>query len=259
MILVLLMTVQAKACTLFVLRDREHALFCNNEDSSHAKTRIWFVPAERRQLGCVCVGYDDGWAQGGMNTAGLAFDWVAGYQEQWARGRGMETVRGNPCQLMLRTCRTVDEAVDFFRTHWEPSFSYAKLLVADASGASVQIGAHDGQLVLARETRCRGFGFGQPTLERMLAPAATASVENALAILRAAHQTGPYATKYSNVFDLKTGDVVLLPVAGDDATVTLNLTTELARGSHYYDMPQIKSQLTEPLRPWPRRSWWHPW
>jgi hypothetical protein len=33
------------ACTIFVLTDTNQALFCNNEDWSNPKTRIWFLPA----------------------------------------------------------------------------------------------------------------------------------------------------------------------------------------------------------------------
>lgn len=32
------------ACTIFVLTDTNQALFCNNEDWSETKTRIWFLP-----------------------------------------------------------------------------------------------------------------------------------------------------------------------------------------------------------------------
>jgi hypothetical protein len=31
------------ACTIFVLTDTNRALFCNNEDWSNPKTRIWFT------------------------------------------------------------------------------------------------------------------------------------------------------------------------------------------------------------------------
>ena len=69
----------AHACTVFVLTDTNRALFCNNEDWSDPKTRIWFLPAGEGYHGAVYVGFENGYAQGGMNTEGLSFDWVAGY------------------------------------------------------------------------------------------------------------------------------------------------------------------------------------
>src|SRR5690348_5080190 len=75
--------VPVRACTIFLLTDTNCVLFCNNEDWSNPKTRIWFIPASTNHYGTACVGFDDGWAQGGLNTEGLAYDWVAGYNEAW--------------------------------------------------------------------------------------------------------------------------------------------------------------------------------
>lgn len=47
------------ACTIFVLTDTNHALFCNNEDWSDPKTRIWFLPAGEGYFGAVYVGFGD--------------------------------------------------------------------------------------------------------------------------------------------------------------------------------------------------------
>ena len=65
-------------CTIFVLVDGKSVLFCNNEDWSNPVTRVWFVPAGTNYFGAVYVGFDNGWAQGGMNSEGLAFDWGGG-------------------------------------------------------------------------------------------------------------------------------------------------------------------------------------
>src|SRR5262245_40096686 len=72
------------ACTIFILTDTNRTFFCNNEDWSDPKTRIWFLPAWEKHYGAVFVGFDNDYPQGGMNTEGLAFDWVAGYSETWA-------------------------------------------------------------------------------------------------------------------------------------------------------------------------------
>ena len=105
------------ACTIFVLTDGSQALFFNNEDWLNPNTRIWFVPAGDGHYGCAYVGFDDGRAQGGLNTKGLAFDWVAGYMEKWNPDRGMKGVRGNPSERMLETSATVEDAIAFFQTH----------------------------------------------------------------------------------------------------------------------------------------------
>ena len=47
------------ACTICVLTDTNRALFCNNEDWSDPKTRIWFLAAGAGYHGTVHVGFGD--------------------------------------------------------------------------------------------------------------------------------------------------------------------------------------------------------
>src|SRR5947207_4456069 len=88
----------ARACTIFTLIDANRALFCNNEDWKDPETRIWFVPTSTnfwsggKRYGCAYVGFRTGPSQGGVNTEGLAFDWVAGYKEKGGRDLKMKSV-----------------------------------------------------------------------------------------------------------------------------------------------------------------------
>ena len=90
-----------------------------------------------------------------------------------------------------------------FEIHRELSFAYAKILVADSSGKSVIVGAKDGKLQIEESCQCRGFGYGQRTLDKMLATTPEATVANGAGILRACLQDGKHGTEYSNIFDLK--------------------------------------------------------
>lgn len=236
------------ACTIFVLTDGKKVLFFNNEDWSNPKTRIWFVPAGNGYHGCAYLGFDDGWAQGGLNTEGLAFDWVAGGNEKWSPDDpSMRSVRGNPSERMLETCATVDEAIAFYRQHREPAFCCSAILVADKTGVSAIIGAQDGKLHIEKSNRSRGFGYGGQTLAKMLAKAPKPQVDDGAQILDACSQKGEYATKYSNVFDLKSGNIFLLQ--DRERKVKLNLALELQNGAHYFDLPQISQQRTQPPLP----------
>lgn len=242
-----------RACTIFVLTDAERTLFFNNEDWRNPVTRLWFMPAGGGYLGCAYVGFDDGWAQGGLNTAGLAYDWVASgnkdHTTQWFASPERLTVRGNPTQRMLETCATVEEAITFYGKHHEQGFAMARILLADRTGASAIIRAEGGKLVIERETTSRGFGYGGKTLERLLARQPKPTVEAGAQILRACVQEGYAATKYANIFDLRTGDILMLPAPINDQPVKLNLATELKRGAHYYDIPKLRTQVNQPLVP----------
>ena len=244
------------ACTIFVLTDTNRALFCNNEDVDETKNRIWFIPSGTKRYGCAFVGQaGNQWAQGGLNTEGLAFDWVAGAHEKWTqRSQKKKTPRGNPAERMLEICSTVEEAIAFFQTHKEPSFSYANILVADHTGESVIIGAKDNRLQIERRSCSRGFGYGGRVLATMLPQNGEPTVANAGAILSACRQG--YGTKYSNVFDLKCGEIFLFLFPDHPDPVRLNLAFELTKDRHYYDMREIKEELSQkPRHPSRLKEW----
>jgi hypothetical protein len=173
---------------------------------------------------------------------------VAGFEEKYEPAPGLKPVRGNSAERMLESCTTVDDAIAFYRTHREADFFRSRVLIADRSGASVVIGARNGQLHIVKRTDSRGFGYGHATLVQELPKSPAPTVENGAAILRACLQPGDGGTKYSNVFDLNSGDIFLYPSLQHDP-VPLNLAAELAKGAHYYDIPRLREQLAQAPRP----------
>ncbi|MGD1046552.1 MAG: hypothetical protein ABR936_14690 [Bacteroidota bacterium] len=236
------------ACTIFVLTNGQGVIFGNNEDWINPKTRIWFVPAGDGYYGCVYVGYDDGWARGGMNTEGLACDWVGGFNENW-QADAVTCVRGNPTERMLESCATVEDAIAFFQRHKESDFMRAKIFVADRNGMSVIIGVRDGKLRFERSERSRGFGYAFQTFDECFAKDSEITITNSALILHACLQKGKYATKYSNIFDLKSGDIYLYQFHQHVDSIRMNLVVELAKGGHYFDMVQIHRQFSMPVMP----------
>jgi hypothetical protein len=247
-LLAMSLAIPAMACTIFVLTDGRQVLFCNNEDWTNPATRIWFVPAGNGYYGCVYVGYDDGWARGGMNTEGLACDWVGGFAENW-QGDAVTGVRGNPTERLLESCATVEDAIAFFQAHQEPDFSRAKILVADRNGTSVVVGAHDGKLEIDKSARSRSFGYAFQTFRECFRTDSELTVANGASILRACLQEGKYATKYSNIFDLNSGDIYLYQFHQHVDSMRMNLVTELAKGGHFFDMVQIHRQFSMTVMP----------
>jgi hypothetical protein len=108
-----------------------------------------------------------------------------------------------------------------------------------------------GKLQVESENRSRGFGFGGQTLDAALAKRPKPTVANGSRILRDCRQGGFHTTKYSNICDLKSGDMFLYPLPGRDDQVKLCLAEELKKGAHHYEMPQIREQLVQAPRPSP--------
>jgi hypothetical protein len=244
------MATPTSACTIFVLTDGRRVFFCNNEDWTNPATRIWFVPGGTGYYGCVYIGYDDGWARGGMNTEGLACDWVGGFNEDW-RSNGATCVRGNPTERLLESCTTVDEAIAFLQRHKEPDFTRAKIFVADKTGSSAVVGVVKGNLQIDQVQQSRCFGYAFRTYQACFTEDSAVTVANGASILHACLQEGRYATKYSNIFDLKSGDIYLYQFHQGVDSIRMNLGLELAKGGHYFDMVQIHPQFSMPVMPLP--------
>ncbi len=71
---------------------------------------------------------------------------------------------------------------------------------------------------------------------------AAPTLANAASILQAARRQGQCATKYSNVFDLKSGDIFLFRFPDQPDPVKLSLADELKKGRHYYDIPNAAAE-----------------
>jgi hypothetical protein len=231
------------------MSDTNRTLFFNNEDYFNPATRIWFLPATKTYYGCAYLGFNDDWAQGGVNQYGLAFDWVAGASNSYTPAIYLKTPQGNPAERMLESCKTVQEAIAFYHRYAEPGFASGAMLIADKTGASVIIHAKNGQLQYDVSHQSRGFGYGDATLKQLLLPTLRPSLENGLPILQACRQEGQYATKYSNVYDLRSGKIHLTSMGGKEESVRLDIAAELKKGGHFYDLPRVKQQVLQPPVP----------
>lgn len=250
-LIILLVSIRpSMACTIFVLTDGTKVLFFNNEDYTNPNNRIWFVPQGKDHFGCVYVGYDDGSAQGGMNTHGLAFDWYAGMPTNYQPEPSLEPIEDNSSERMLERCRTVEDAIKFYQTYAEPGFAKATIIIADKTGASVIIGAKNGKLFFEKSSKSNVLGGqGKETFERLYNNNTPINLVAGSSILKQCVATGRGGTLYSNSYDLNTGNIYVYDFSEGEEFVTLNLYEELGKGEHFYDINRIASELQEPIKP----------
>jgi len=238
----------AKACTIFILTDSERTLFFNNEDFSNPNTRIWFVPSGNGYMGCAYVGFDNGWAQGGVNTAGLAFDWVAGFMDAYTPDAALIQTMGNSSERMLETCKTIEEAIKFYQTYREPSFGSSRMIIADKTGASLIIGVRNGELFFDRSVESRGFGYGYQILQKELNPATPAKLQTGTEILSDCTQAGETPTQYATIYDLRNGKIYVHPLGANKTGLDIDMKEELSKGSHYYNIPDIQKEYGQGIK-----------
>ena len=239
-----------ESCTIFTASFGDKVLFGNNEDWINPNTYYWVVPPRSENYGVVYFGFDNLWPQGGINEKGLAYDVNALPKAALNPHPELPKVK-KPFSEFLKKCSTVAEVIDRVKSHsWESAWR-AQLHVADRTGDAVIISAGpggeiaftrkqngDGYLVSTNFNRanpqngrypCRRYDTAVAMLEK-IQDEADLTPDYFRSILDAVHQEGPFAnTVYSNVFDLKHGNIYLYHWHQFAEVVTLDVAEEIAK------------------------------
>lgn len=237
------------ACTVFSGADGQNVFFGNNEDWFEKDTYVWFVPASQKEYGRVCLGFENAHPQGGLNDQGLAIDWVAFKN---ATDDNLAPVidtkanyYGDINDALLSTCANVDDVISFYQKYNDVNTGYATLYAADKTGVSVKIAwdhAADDLEVRKSSSEFNSLGYGEYVINSMCL---TKNVSEAAVrdMLKASAQSE--LTLYSNIFNLKTGDVTLFHNQNFDRAVKLNLSEELGKGAHVVDISSLFGDTKE--------------
>ena len=239
------------ACTFFSYAGDDLVLFGNSEDYFLETTIVRYIPATEDDYGCLFVGFAGGSAQGGMNTAGLAFD--AASIDASPMNDHPELPLPDPmnfCEIVLRKCSTIDEAVKLIRSYNLSYVQSAQFLFTDRTGASVVVApGPDREIAFvypdARfqvttnintaiypmfHKTCKRHSLATADLEKITDGELTLSIETFAGILdTVAIQSGSSETIYSNIFDLTHGVAYLYYRHDFDNVAVLNIN-DLAEG-----------------------------
>jgi len=152
----------------FVLTDTNRALFCKQRDWSNPKNenlvRAWPATDVTARF---YVGFNDGWAQGGFNTEGLA------YMGEWDTPKTWEPDPHLPLRpgeiraggnARKRAAPSKDRPSLSIGVIMSRDYRRSKILVAGPDGS---LGDHRPERMascrLSRKTSAGGFGFGRRT------------------------------------------------------------------------------------------------
>ncbi len=217
----------AAACSFFSFAGDDLVLFGNSEDHFDENTWVWYVPSTADEYGCLFVGFGTDFAQGGMNSEGLAFDAAAIDRAPLNDHPELPTPDPmNFCEIVLRRCATIEETVELIRSYNLSYIGSAQFQFTDRTGASVVVApGPDREIAFvypegpfqattntntaiypAAHQRCSRHRRVTKALEKIEAGTSVLSVETFASILDSvASPSGPSETMYSNVFDLTNG------------------------------------------------------
>jgi hypothetical protein len=240
-----------QGCTTVYATDGTQMLGGNNEDYVDPLTKVWFIPAGEDTYGRVYFGYENYFAQGGMNDQGLFFDSQAVDLALPVSIEGKQPFTGTyMLDYVMAHCATVACAVEVFGTYYVQETWAWQHLLGDATGESAIV---EPQAILRQRG---GFqvatNFYQSltppagrtcwryeTATRMLESPVPLSVERMHDVMAAVHQVEGSPTLYTNVYDLVNRKVYLYYFFDYEHVVVLDLAEELAQGAHAYDLPAL--------------------
>ena len=246
------------ACSVFNASRVDKVFAATNKDWNNRETRILFIPATPDKYGRVYFGYqlEEGFQNvGGMNDQGLWYDGASlptrsDIENHYNKPR----VKGELCEKALEECATVDEVIQLYKYYYTPHWQ-GHSMWADRFGNSVIIEYGEKDVVFVRKEQgyqvMTNFYISDPKNSRwynchrfnaiteILKKTGNLNVEVMTEALDASHKEGLTPTLFSNVYDLKKGEIHLYHFHCYDELVRLDLAKELEKGDQYLEIPRL--------------------
>ncbi len=251
-------TLLVNACTIFLANDGKNVWIGNNEDGLQTtKYRMWFYPSKNehygyaiwseQNLGKLLNGFSYLNPQGGLNEFGLFMDYtfssgITVVKDDKKKDRKKQVVTD-----ILKTCKTVDEALVYINKYNLVKLKYAQLFIADAGGNYATVTG--GYVVrktdnsFALTNYCINNGHKEACHRRDVAThylnsTTTFQLNDITSILEKSSQKLPnnLITNYSLAVNLKTSTIYLYHKNDFTTVSTLILSEELKKGKHHKDI-----------------------
>jgi len=276
LVLILSLTIAGTgdACTIFNASRGGVVLVGNNEDWHYSTNpKVWFEPKTEKSHGRMLFGWDQmlfvPFAQGGMNDQGLFFDWA------WcpeARIFSLSSLWPSVhyffnSDKLLADCATVEEALAWLG-NYKKLYTTSHMMLVDKGGNSAVVEWVHGEQRIIRKTGdyqvMTNFWLSQPdlgqrsierrdidrydTVDNVLKSGTALSRRLFSSILQNVSLYGrsekdkEVGTLYSNVYNLKTGDVTIYYKRDFKNAVTINLKDQLKKGRHSYELKDLFSK-----------------
>lgn len=247
------------ACTGFTASDDHIVLVGNNEDYSlQCEPKVMIYPPTDTEYGRILF-YNKPYPFndmpyvefGGMNEHGLFFDSFSHPYLQPTNPEGKPEYNGWYIPNCLKSCSTVEEALEEFTRWYHPLLNINQILIVDSTGDSAII---EGDAIIPKEGTfqvCTNFLQSHPelggypcwrydTAVAMLEDMTDLSSEYFREICDATHIESMYTdTIYSNVYDLTNCIVYLYYMYDYSTVVAFNLFEEFEFGIQQYFLNEL--------------------
>ncbi|MBW1298525.1 carcinine hydrolase/isopenicillin-N N-acyltransferase family protein [Aquimarina litoralis] len=253
----------AVPCTIVsAIAANGHVWNANNEDGPFGIANFINVypKSKDQKYGYYTLSYlspkygQGGQMQGGMNEAGLTFDFNAIPKVEDFDPKSKKVFpKGDNAILpfILANFNSVEQVIDFFNTYWfQNGFTSAQMHVADKQGNFAIISASGMKLVKngnhlvstnfdickkEENTSCWRYPIATAKLSKL-----GASLSTMTAICKETAQKNG-ATMYSNIQNLTTGDIWFFSKHDPDTLIKTNINDLISKGNVSYSFSDLKS------------------
>ncbi|NII29697.1 hypothetical protein HB364_31760 [Pseudoflavitalea sp. X16] len=261
----LLVADQASPCSMFKITINGKTMVGNNEDAWRTNSKIWFETGKNGYHGAMYIGHEDGFPQGGLNEAGLAFDGFTVYPRALKPVAGRMKIEnpGNFLKTILQRCATVQEVRDLVNQYDRSVFNYSMLLFVDKQGdylvveVDTTILGHEQKYVLSNfcpsltpdldDVQIGRYRKGRAFLQNKV----DTSLHFCVSVMDTMHECRSKigdGTTYTSIYDLSQGLIHLYFYHNFQHRVSFNLQQELAKGDHGMLMASLFPPNAEYIR-----------
>ena len=265
-IIILDFNTPARGCSAFYGSDGDVIFIGNNEDvpeslaQAWSGTHMWFIPPEDGHYGQVCFGYGEtnpygvDFAQGGMNEAGLVFDYFSTPYYEITESLDKPIYYRALADSAMEVYSAVEDVIELYdQFNLQAQYlEYAQVMFGDTLGNSAII---EGDSTLVKERWyqiCTNFyqscpeAGGYPCwryddMVEMLDTCNEFNVEFCRTVL--ASVGSEEYTQYSHIYDPKAGSFLLFYHGNFEEYIDINLQEELAKGSNSYELSSLFADL----------------
>ena len=248
---------QSTACSACKITINGKTWFLNNEDNWRLGSRLWFEPGKNGEMGAAYFGYSDGFPQGGMNEAGLAFDGLAIYRKDIVNTGKKPAIgdRASFVRKIMTTCKTVDEVARVANNYFRAGLNAGIFFFTDKQGnyavmePDTVILGNDPNYVIANycpsttseedRLKFQRYAKGKAFLGKTFDSVSQSLFRRALDTMHVCRSKIGDGTLHSYIADLSAGTIELFFYHDYTQSLLFNLHDELAKGPHTYDIASL--------------------
>jgi penicillin V acylase-like amidase (Ntn superfamily) len=125
---------QTMPCTVYKITKNGKTFVGNNEDWWDPNTRLWFDQGKSKEYGCIFVGMENLFPQGGMNEKGLVFDAFAVDRKPIKKKTGKLAFYPDLFRDVMKKCQNVHEVYALLDKFDMSDLNGGMLLYVEKSG-----------------------------------------------------------------------------------------------------------------------------